>query len=175
MFSLRSTARFALAHRGRPPVRGPVREKPLAVPAPHHCDPHQMLVNFPLWLWLTFRAWSASGSSWSSASSTVQRLRHQLAPARCFNVVPISTSTATETCRTTGSGPKPHVSKSPAPITSADSRVPFPFAVPAQQREIALSRSQDQILAASGSRRMDQVNPKGARMKGARNGLFFDM
>ena len=50
--------------------------------------------------------------SYSSLSSA-QRLRHQLAPARCFKVVPISTSTATEICRTTGSGPKPHVSKSP--------------------------------------------------------------
>ena len=68
-----------------------------------------MLVNFPLWLWLTFRAWSASGSSLSTL------------------------------CQ------------------SADSWVPFPLAVPAQQREIALSRSQDQILAASGSRRMEVI------------------
>ena len=36
---------------------------PLAFPAPHHYDPNQMLVNFPLWLWLSFRAWSASVSS----------------------------------------------------------------------------------------------------------------
>ena len=33
----------------------------------------------------------------------------------------------------------------------------FPLAVPAQQREIVLSRSQDQILAASGSRRMEVI------------------
>ena len=65
-------------------VWGHVSEQPLAVPAPHHYDLNQMLVNFPLWLWLTLRAWSASGSSLSSASSTAQRLRHQLAPARCF-------------------------------------------------------------------------------------------
>ena len=38
-------------------------EKPLAFPAPHHNDPNQMLVNFPLRLWLSFRAWSASVSS----------------------------------------------------------------------------------------------------------------
>ena len=29
-----------------PPVRGFVREVPLAFPAPHHHDPNQMLVNF---------------------------------------------------------------------------------------------------------------------------------
>ena len=48
---------------GSPPVREHVREMPLAFPAPHHYDPNQMLVNFPLWLWLSFRAWSASVSS----------------------------------------------------------------------------------------------------------------
>ena len=38
-------------------------EQPLAVPAPHHFDLNQMLVNFPLWLWLAFCAWLASVSS----------------------------------------------------------------------------------------------------------------
>ena len=37
------------------PVWGHVWEQPLAVPAPQHFDPNQMLVNFPLWLWLAFR------------------------------------------------------------------------------------------------------------------------
>ena len=95
-----------------PPCLGACVGAAAGVSAPHHYDLYQMLVNFPLWLWLTLRAWSAFGSSLSSASSTAQRLRHQLAPARGFKVVPISTSTATEICRTTGSGPKPHVSKS---------------------------------------------------------------
>ena len=46
-----------------PPVWGLVWEQPLAVPAPHHFGLNQMLVKFPLWLWLAFCAWSASVSS----------------------------------------------------------------------------------------------------------------
>ena len=129
----------------------------LGAAAPHHYDLNQMLVNFSLWLWLTLRAWSASGSSLSSASSTAQRLRHQLAPARCFKVVPSSISTATENAGPRAPAQSLTSARAPAPITSADSRVHFPLAVPAQQREIALSRSQDQILAASGSSRMEVI------------------
>ena len=51
-------------------------------------------------------------------------------------------------------GLRPKASRKQEP---ADSRVHFPLAVPAQQREIVLSRSQDQILAASGSRRMEVI------------------
>ena len=37
---------------GSPHVRVHVREKPLALPAPHQYDPNQMLSNFPLWFWV---------------------------------------------------------------------------------------------------------------------------
>ena len=36
---------------GSLPVRGFVREVPLAFPEPHHYDLNQMLVNFEFWLW----------------------------------------------------------------------------------------------------------------------------
>ena len=49
-------------------------EQPLAVSAPHLFDPNQMLVNFPLWLWLALRAWSASVSSgdWPQTAELVR-------------------------------------------------------------------------------------------------------
>ena len=128
-----------------------------AAPAPHHYDLSQMLVNFPC------------GCGWHSA------LGRHLA-ALCPQPAPRPSGSDTSWLRPGASrlcqfqprpqqkyaGPRAPAqsltsARAPAPITSADSRVHFPLAVPAQQREIVLSRSQDQILAASGSRRMEVI------------------
>ena len=52
-------------------------EQPLAVLAPHHYAPNQMLVNFPHWLWLSFRARSgpASSGDWPPTAELVRFLR----------------------------------------------------------------------------------------------------
>ena len=104
-----------------------------------------MLVNCPLWLWLALRRLGrASGTA----------LRPQPAPRASGSDTSWLRPGASRLCQFQPrpqqkyAGPRaPAQSLTPAralaPITSADSSVHFPLAVPSQQREIALSRRQE--------------------------------
>ena len=136
-----------------PPRSGLVRAKPLAHPALHlsaregcpgHCDTlftgqiSSRLVNLLhqvprrlLELLVQLCVLSPSGSDTSWLRPCASRLcQFQPRPQQKYAGPRAPAQSLTS-------------ARAPAPITSVDSRVHFPLAVPAQQREIALSRRQE--------------------------------